>query len=203
MDFWLFPGRATKSARKLVLSVIREQQAPLTVQEIFKAVVQKESSSEHPHPATSESSTEPPYPDHEIRSMRYLKGTVLPSLARTYDIQQVHALHTLTPEEVEQRLLTMTRSARKAQATALPSTVDVWRWKLRTQKPRVQEEVVTKLFGEEVGAGEDWQHLNKRRQRARKLKVGGDVRWLRKLEAARKEAADASEAAEGEVASVP
>jgi hypothetical protein len=35
-------------------------------------------------------------------------------------------------------------------------------------------------FGAEVGVGEDWDHLNRRRRRAREEKVERDVRWMRK-----------------------
>jgi hypothetical protein len=41
------------------------------------------------------------------------------------------------------------------------------------------------VFGAEVGVGEDWSHLNKRRRRAREEKVSRDVKWIRKLQKAR------------------
>lgn len=40
-------------------------------------------------------------------------------------------------------------------------------------------------FGREVGAGEDWSHLNKRRQAMREKKVANDVRWMQQLERAK------------------
>ena len=40
-------------------------------------------------------------------------------------------------------------------------------------------------FGAEVGVGEDWSHLNKRRQRAREEKVARDVKWMKKVQRAR------------------
>jgi hypothetical protein len=44
------------------------------------------------------------------------------------------------------------------------------------------------VFGWEVGVGEDWSHLNKRlgRRRAREEKVARDVKWLEKLQSARR-----------------
>jgi hypothetical protein len=41
------------------------------------------------------------------------------------------------------------------------------------------------VFGAEVGVGEDWSHLNKRRRRAREEKVARDVQWIEKLQRAR------------------
>jgi len=41
------------------------------------------------------------------------------------------------------------------------------------------------VFGGEVGVGEDWSHLNKRRRRARDEKVARDVKWMEKLQTAR------------------
>lgn len=43
-----------------------------------------------------------------------------------------------------------------------------------------------KVFGTEVGVGEDWSHLNKRRRRAREGKVERDVAWLKDLQVLRK-----------------
>lgn len=43
-----------------------------------------------------------------------------------------------------------------------------------------------KVFGTEVGVGEDWSHLNKRRQRAREGKVTRDVVWMKDVETLRK-----------------
>lgn len=43
------------------------------------------------------------------------------------------------------------------------------------------------MFGAEVGVGEDWSHLNKRRQRAREGKVARDVTWLKDLQKIRRE----------------
>ena len=49
--------------------------------------------------------------------------------------------------------------------------------------------IANKVFGEPVGAGEDWGHLNRRRRRVREEKVARDVKWMRKVERAREDAA--------------
>ncbi|KAG1744149.1 uncharacterized protein EDB91DRAFT_1080941 [Suillus paluster] len=46
-----------------------------------------------------------------------------------------------------------------------------------------------RLTAADVGVGEDWSHLNKRRQRARKEKVERDLKWMWTLQAAKREAA--------------
>lgn len=82
----------------------------------------------------------------------------------------------------------MSKSARKAKESSLPTTGDVWLWRLRERPPPPLEPKKAKpVFGAEVGVGEDWSHLNKRRQRAREEKVARDVTWLRDLGKIRRE----------------
>jgi hypothetical protein len=50
-----------------------------------------------------------------------------------------------------------------------------------------KEEEGAAKFGAEVGVGEDWGHLNKRRRRAREEKVQRDVKWMRKVQRVRTE----------------
>ena len=70
----------------------------------------------------------------------------------------------------------------------MPTTTDVWLWRTRTRpSPPPEPKKEKPVFGVEVGVGEDWSHLNKRRQRARGEKVARDVTWLRDLEKIRRE----------------
>jgi len=177
------------------MNVIRSQEKPLTTQEIFKLAVKQESA--QAGPSTSHiaevTSNVPRYPDHHIKSVQYLKRVVLPSLIESADVEKVHQLHTLTPEEIEQRLSTMTKHARKTQSAAVPSTVDAWKWQLRTNKPAPPTpKPVRQPYGVEVGVGEDFSHLNRRRLRSRALKVGRDVRWMKQLELAKLDGRKAS-----------
>jgi len=118
----------------------------------------------------------------------------LEDLVRTRDIKKVHIKRVLSPEEIEQRKATMTKAqAKKTSVAALSQPVSTWMWQLvdkskesssdgsRGTKKDENEEV----FGAEVGVGEDWSHLNKRRRRARDEKVARDVKWLEKLQKAR------------------
>jgi hypothetical protein len=70
--------------------------------------------------------------------------------------------------------------------------VSTWMWQL-VDKPSkesslegTKKDEVEETFGAEVGVGEDWSHLNKRRRRVREEKVARDVKWLEKLQSARR-----------------
>lgn len=113
-------------------------------------------------------------------------------LVRTRDIKKVHIKRVLSPEEIEQRKAVMSkRHLKKMSATTLSEPVSTWMWQsvnrsnewsLENTKKDDKEEVV----GTEVGVGEDWGHLNKRRRRAREEKVVRDVKWLGKVQRARR-----------------
>jgi hypothetical protein len=115
----------------------------------------------------------------------------LEDLVRTQDIKKVHIKRVLSPAEIEQRMATMSKAqAKKTSAAALSHPVSTWVWQL-VDKSRVSSLEGTKkekdeeVFGAEVGVGEDWSHLNKRRQRAREGKLARDVKWLGKVLSAR------------------
>lgn len=109
-----------------------------------------------------------------------MRRQVLPDLMRTKDVRRVYLANEPSPEELGQRK----PAGRKGNGPS--STHGVWRFECRNRPtvPKPKEEVV---FGADVGIGADWSHLNKRRQRARVLSVVRDMRWLRKLETARKD----------------
>jgi hypothetical protein len=131
---------------------------------------------------------------------RYLKTIVLPHMRdNIQEIEKFHAARTLSDEEMQHRLATMSKSARKAKGDLLPTTTDVWLWRARARPPPPPEPKKEKpVFGAAVGVGEDWSHLNKRRQRAREGKVARDVAWLRDLENIRRERATLEKAAQKE-----
>jgi hypothetical protein len=132
----------------------------------------------------------PPHPDNAIRSVRcvlcmtpvseadlpgvcapfrYLKAVVLPHMSdKIQEIEKFHTTKSLSDEEKQHRLATMSKSARKAKASLLPTITDVWLWRMTARPPPPHEPKKKKpVFGVEVGVGEDWLHLNKRRHRAR------------------------------------
>lgn len=97
----------------------------------------------------------------------------------------MHVRRTLSPEELEERKKSMTKASRKALPEHSLSQVDVYLWQLRTNPPTLPKpQPDKKVFGAEVGVGEDWSHLNKRRRRARPEKVMRDVSWMRTLQRA-------------------
>lgn len=110
-----------------------------------------------------------------------MRRQVLPDLMRTKDVRRVYVAKELSSEELEQR---KKHGGRKSNSPG--STHGVWRFEPRN-RPTVSKPKDEVVFGADVGIGADWSHLNKRRQRSRVLSVVRDVRWLRKLEAARQE----------------
>lgn len=118
---------------------------------------------------------------------RYLKEVVLPHMTRIRGVEKFHAQRSLSQQEIDKRLASMTKAARKAKADSLPTVSAVWLWRLREVKQNPPNpKTAPKVFGAEVGVGEDWSHLSKRRRRAREGKVERDVAWLRDLEALRR-----------------
>jgi hypothetical protein len=87
-------------------------------------------------------------------------------------------------------MATMSKAhAKKTSVAALSQSVSTWMWELE-DKPKEStlegtKKVEVEVFGAEVGVGEDWGHLNKRRRRAREEKVAKDVKWIEKLKGAR------------------
>jgi hypothetical protein len=78
--------------------------------------------------------------------------------------------------------------------------VDTWLWQRRTQpRPPTKWEIIKSQdkgtpFGADVGVGEDWGHLNKRRQRARVGKVRRNVQFMKEVQRVKAEARKAAKA---------
>ncbi|THH19639.1 hypothetical protein EW146_g1571 [Bondarzewia mesenterica] len=192
----LWPQQTTKQAQDIVRQVLRSSPTPLSTKDIFKQALQLKL--ENPVIQTdpyilrarklseAQGTPQPPQPQHPIRSLSYLKRTVLPDLVKLRDIEKVHSERLMTDEEIDHRLASMTK-AQRAAARSMSTTVHSWLWQEKAVKgplPKVEEKE-EKVFGAEVGVGEDWSHLNRRRQRAREGKVTRDVKWVRKLERAK------------------
>jgi hypothetical protein len=114
----------------------------------------------------------------------YLKKSVLPVLMNRDIIARVHTKPMLSQEEIDARLKTLSKSARKT--ANLQTGKDTWVFKPKVMPAPPKPEPVREMFGKDVGAGEDWSHLNKRRRRARVASVARDVKWMKDLEEARK-----------------
>ena len=115
----------------------------------------------------------------------YLKRVVLPDLLQRKEVEKVHTVRNLSQEEIDLRLKSMTKAARRS--AELVTTADTWVWQRRIPPTPTQPKPAPALFGLEVGRGADWSHLNKRRQRSRLESVARDMAWVRKLQRARSE----------------
>jgi hypothetical protein len=130
----------------------------------------------------------------------------LENLVHTRDVKKVHIKRVLSPAEIEQRKASMSKAQlKKTSVAALSQPVSMWMWQLVDKSQQRQHgpakvEGWRRPFGSEVGAGEEWGHLNRRRRRARVEKVGRDVKWMRELQKARD--ADESRARTGTVSAV-
>jgi hypothetical protein len=112
----------------------------------------------------------------------------LEDLVRTQDIKKVHIKRVLSPAEIEQRMATMSKAhAKKTSVAAMSQPVSTWMWEVvdKSTLEGTKKDEDENVFGAEVGVGEDWGHLNKRRRRARKERVERDVKWVKKLQRAR------------------
>ncbi|KAH9038524.1 hypothetical protein EDB85DRAFT_1932795 [Lactarius pseudohatsudake] len=194
-----WPKYASSESRNLVLGVLKSHNEPLSTRELFeKAVKVPHAPGANGEPLTPSAQTlrnaipAPPHPDHPVRSLTFLKRTILEALVRTRDVKKVHIKRVLTPAEVEHRMSTMSKAQlKKTSAEALSQPVSTWMWQpvdksatpVRVSKNKDEDAKVA--FGVEVGVGEDWGHLNRRRRRVREEKVARDVKWMRKVQGAR------------------
>ncbi|TCD68173.1 hypothetical protein EIP91_011451 [Steccherinum ochraceum] len=187
---YMFPRNTTAAARDIVHKVFAVQTAPVTTQQLYKLVVQEEYKAKgttppsHPEHALSKIAR-PPHPDNGIRSVTYLKRVVLRDLERRKEIEKVHSVRTITQEEIDLRLKSMTKAARRS--ANLSTTVNTWAWQVRTPPVPTTPKPSPPKFGWQVGVNEDWSHLNKRRQRARVQSVARNLAWAKELEKARAE----------------
>jgi len=121
--------------------------------------------------------------------MSYLKQVVLEDLLQQKEVEKVHTIRKLSPEEIESRLKSMTKAARRSAEVA--TTANEWVWQRRNSPVLVQPKPPREQVGAEVGVGVSLGHLNKRRQRARVESVARDVLWVKQLAKARRDELDA------------
>jgi len=182
----------TRASIEIVNRVLKSQPGPLSTKEIYKLALEEKpshlprniwSATSAPTGVGRQAPPQPPNPEHPIRSVRYLKTVVLKSLLSDQKVQKIHTTRTLSDTDLKQRLISMTKTARKTKTASLSAPVDAWLWRVRKNSstrngPEKIEE--KEVFGADVGVGEDWSHLNKRRRRARLGKVTRAMIQLRK-----------------------
>lgn len=156
----------------------------------------------------------PPHPKHPIRSMTYafffrfmcicnrhlwlwicsfLKNAVLPIMEGNKEIKIVRSaripFHPAATHRASSPLDKGKRKNKPVHVAATPAPVTTWVWKAVDQSTlpkREPPQPPRKLFGVEVGVGEDWSHLNKRRRRARVGKVKRDLAVMKVVEGKRR-----------------
>ncbi|KAG1871388.1 hypothetical protein F4604DRAFT_1769337 [Suillus subluteus] len=213
----LWPRHCLPSARELVRSIVASSTTPLSTKDIYNLALKQtaiqivsDKSPEHnvpkkEHPTivrgiTRQPSTRPPHPEHPVRSLQYLKRVVLPDLVTSKGVEKFCTKRTLSQADIDHRLQTVTKAARKEQAVLLAAPRNTWLWRMTTPAPppkplpastlsKSELLGLPRLTAADVGVGEDWGHLNKRRRRARKEKVERDLKWMWTLQAAKREAA--------------
>lgn len=126
-------------------------------------------------------------------SASFLKNSVLPILEGNKELEVVRTTRIpFNPASVQRAGVKRKtkQETSKAASAAAPAPITVWVWKT-VDKSKIPPPPVPKpppkVFGTEVGVGEDWSHLSKRRQRARIGKVRRDVRAMKLAILKRKE----------------
>ncbi|KAF8515309.1 hypothetical protein BU17DRAFT_93578 [Hysterangium stoloniferum] len=135
---------------------------------------------------------QPPFPDHPIRSQKYLKDIILEDLARRRLIKKVHTMRDPTPEELAVKKSKgkgkKSKAANAAVTLNVLGKVDEWGWVMTSTKEeaaemkeraRIQQAIAgqgrldhKKVAKErKVRFNLEWGHLNVRRQRARVEKL--------------------------------
>ncbi|KAG8216545.1 hypothetical protein J3R82DRAFT_6692 [Butyriboletus roseoflavus] len=147
-SLYQWPRHCTPKAREIVLNIINSSKTPLATKDIYNLAIK---------PARA--NTPAPHAGEEIRSMRYLKTVVLRNLAAQNCVEKVRTQGAFTawlwrPKQAPPASPTK----RKVMTSTLPGS--------------------TELTPAAVGVGEDWSHLNNRRQRARKMKVERDLQRM-------------------------
>ncbi|KAG1733826.1 hypothetical protein EDB19DRAFT_1999974 [Suillus lakei] len=190
----LWPRHCLPSVRDLVRGIVVSSTTPLSTKDIYNLALKQtviqlvsDESPEHnvpkkEHPTivrgiTRQPSTRPPHPEHPVRS-----------------------LHEHSQTEIDHRLQTVAKAVRKEQAVSVAAPRNTWLWRMTASPPppkplpastfsKSESLGLPRFTAADVGVGEDWSHLNKRRQRARKEKVERDLKWMWMLQAAKREAA--------------
>ncbi|KAH0582007.1 hypothetical protein J132_01381 [Termitomyces sp. J132] len=127
----------------------------------------------------------PPNPEHPVRSKAFLKKIILQYLVGTQEIVKTRADRLVDSSKV---FKTNKKGKRipVEDTGAGPVTQPVWVWKSvnvvdpasikRQPKPPPQ---LIEPFGAEVGVGEDFSHLNERRQKSRSAAVRRELHMLK------------------------
>lgn len=186
----LFSRLPAKDGLTAVSNVVKRQTAPIKTQDLYKQALKE----------SVEGSSE----SNGIRSMRYvlvvqynnlsnqnsysyMKRVLLPTLVDQRVVKQIHVKPTLIGNEKVQQLAKLSKSQRQSQSVKV-ALHGYFGWVPSEPQPIPEPTIPKEPLGAAVGVGEDWSHLNKRRQHSRVKKVQRDVEWVKELDAARQSA---------------
>ena len=176
-SLYQWPRHCTPKARETVLNIINSAKTPMATKDIYKLAVKP-----------VHAKTPGPHAGEEIRSMRFS----LFSSSRACKTQKNNCVPDRFLKTVVLRDLAAQNRVEKVRTQAA-FTAWLWRPKqappVSTPKPAAAIPDAAQLTPAAVGVGEDWSHLNKRRQRARKLKVAMDLRRMLEVQKMQKRAA--------------
>ncbi|KAK0218855.1 hypothetical protein IW262DRAFT_1387911 [Armillaria fumosa] len=144
----------------------------LTTRELFLAIKQKET-------ATKD------LPSKKwvgVKSLRFLKTTLLPLLQLNHEIKPVKSVRIPEPTAAAAPTAPKKKKGKKSKGvdTVQPITTLVWKYTPEYAKEVAQQSAAARaaaeakdrpVYGSEVGIGEDYNHLNRRRLRARPGKI--------------------------------
>ncbi|KAK0470710.1 hypothetical protein IW261DRAFT_1572898 [Armillaria novae-zelandiae] len=143
----------------------------LTTRELFLAIKQKESANKDL----------PPKKWAGVKSLSFLKTTLLPLLQLNHEIKPVKSLRIPEPTAAAPTAQKKKKGKKsKGVDTVQPITTWVWKYTPEYAKEQAQQSATARaaaeakdrpVYGSEVGIGEDYSHLNRRRLRARPGKI--------------------------------
>jgi len=125
----------------------------------------------------------PPYPEHPVRSIQFLKKQILPVLQGSQEIRMATGKRLLTVETKNSQAATKSKGKDRA-ASALSSTSTVSHT-VHLWMPGQKQGVKKVPPPNPVFASENWDHLNRRRRQARDEKVKHDVALMTQVQKAR------------------
>ncbi|TFL07366.1 hypothetical protein BDV98DRAFT_557745 [Pterulicium gracile] len=178
----------------VIRKILTENTSGLTTQELYRLALKEKAPSSfrvpapverYVPPAGRQSPPEPPHPQHPIHSMSFLKHHILPVLEQKGEFRKSRITRTIEQRQAApsqssgkgKRKDASASSASSPSATVTTTTVDAFVWRPFAGPRRIPDKALqwpqNKPLGEELGIGEDWSHLNKRRQRARTRKLAG------------------------------
>ncbi|KAF7979288.1 hypothetical protein HWV62_42992 [Athelia sp. TMB] len=122
-------------------------------------------------------------PIHPVRSMSFLKRSIMPALVELNEVEKVHA---------KQKIRAATSGSLPDSADSKPGKVEVstWTWQLKQLKAPKHKEIFQPASIEAaLGKGANWGHLNRRRRGRREEKIELNLRWAKDLDKIRRQVA--------------